>query len=133
MDNGQFATLGECTGSPDKNGKSIFEGDIIEYRGVRYKIEYLKDYVRFSAVRPNSVFSVFNLARSEILGNIYDNPELLERASGEDSGNAAQERIHCKDCDYLNMDTGTPYCCHPKTSTNGLGDWCYRAVRRSNE
>ena len=88
-DNGDLAevipeTLRECTGLPDKNGKPIFEGDIVEYKGVRYQITYLKDFMRFSAVRPNSVFSVFNYTRSEIIGNIHDNPELLEQ-DGDDN------------------------------------------------
>lgn len=70
-------TLGECTGSFDKNGKNVFEGDIVEYKGIRYKIEYLEKYIRFSANKTGTVFAVFDLKQSEIIGNIHDNPELL--------------------------------------------------------
>lgn len=41
-------------------------------------------------------------------------------------------RVHCKDCDYLNMDSGKPHCCHPRMSTNGLNDWCYNGRRKEN-
>ena len=70
-------TVGQYTGLTDKKGKKIFEGDIIEYEGNRYSINYLLHYARFSAVKPNTVFCVFAYQRGEVIGNIYDNPELL--------------------------------------------------------
>ena len=73
-------TLGQYTGLTDKNGVKIFEGDIVEYEGKRYSINYLPHYARFSAVKPNTVFCVFAYQRGEVIGNIYDNPELI----GED-------------------------------------------------
>ena len=73
-------TLGQFTGLTDKNGVKIFEGDIVEYEGKRYSINYLPHYARFSAVKPNTVFCVFAYQRGEVIGNIYDNPELI----GED-------------------------------------------------
>lgn len=86
-------TLGECTGLTDKNGKLIFEGDIIEHKGERYVIKYIEKYMRFSPVKPGTVFAVFDYTQSVIIGNIHDNPELLRRATGEDIGNAAQGTI----------------------------------------
>lgn len=85
------STLGECTGLTDKNGKLIFEGDIIEHKGERYVIKYIEKYMRFSPVKPGTVFAVFDYTQSVIIGNIHDNPELLRRATGEDIGNAAQD------------------------------------------
>jgi uncharacterized phage protein (TIGR01671 family) len=70
-------TLGQFTGLTDKNGTKIFEGDIVEYEGKRYSIDYLPHYARFSAVKPNTVFCVFAYQRGEVIGNIYDNPELI--------------------------------------------------------
>lgn len=70
-------TLGQFTGLTDKNGVKIFEGDIVEYEGKRYSINYLPHYARFSAVKPNTVFCVFAYQRGEVIGNIYDNPELI--------------------------------------------------------
>lgn len=73
-------TVGQFTGLTDKNGKKIFEGDIIEHEGNRYSINYLPYYARFSAVKPNNVFCVFAYQYGEVIGNIYDNPELLGNA-----------------------------------------------------
>lgn len=70
-------TVGQYTGLTDKNGTKIFEGDIVEYEGKRYSINYLPHYARFSAVKPNTEFCVFAYQRGEVIGNIYDNPELI--------------------------------------------------------
>ena len=77
-------TIGQFTGLTDKNGTKNFEGDIVEYEGKRYSINYLPHYARFSAVKPNTVFCVFAYQRGEVIGNIYDNPELI----GEDGDNS---------------------------------------------
>lgn len=71
-------TLRECTGLRDKNGRLVFEGDVVEYKGERYVIEYLVKYMRFAPVKPGTVFAVFDYAQSKIIGNIHDDPELLE-------------------------------------------------------
>lgn len=78
-------TVGQFTGLTDKNDKKIFEGDIIEHEGNRYSINYLPYYARFSAVKPNNVFCVFAYQRGEVIGNIYDNLELLGGADDENN------------------------------------------------
>lgn len=42
------------------------------------------------------------------------------------------DKVHCRNCDYLNMDSGKPYCCRPHMSTSGLDDWCDHAKRKEN-
>lgn len=79
-------TVGEFTGRTDKNGKKIFEGDIIkgkvhEMNGYRVRkgvVEY-HDVGFIMNLEPNSWYDQKNIPPDcEIIGNIYDNPELLE-------------------------------------------------------
>lgn len=67
----------------DKNGKEIFEGDVLETKdglldGV---VEYRTDLGMWtnSLFRYNNFERLCNVADSTyIIGNIYENPELLE-------------------------------------------------------
>jgi uncharacterized phage protein (TIGR01671 family) len=76
-------TVGQYTGLPDKNGKMIFEGDICKHRS-NYSGEYIISVVTFTDgqfLAMASENSGFNLSdKLEIIGNIHDNPELLERS-----------------------------------------------------
>jgi len=75
-------TVGQFTGMYDKNGVKIFEGDIIqrdykvagktlyEKRVIEYKSAYFAGF-QFIKGKPNNM-------GCEVIGNIHDNPELLE-------------------------------------------------------
>ena len=79
-------TVGQYIGLYDKNSKKIFEGDIIKgkvhemngYRVRRGVVEY--HGVGFIMnLDPNSWYDQKNISFDcEIIGNIYDNPELLK-------------------------------------------------------
>ena len=79
-------TIGQFTGLTDKNnGKKIFEGDIVAYNtlyidGKEYQeigyFECDKDFVSFRIHGKN--MTPFHC---EVIGNIYDNPELLEESN----------------------------------------------------
>lgn len=91
-------TVGQYTGLTDKNGKKIFEGDIIsataldtgkEQRAVvcfgnfideNNNDEYIGFFIEFDGIKTTitqlSMEECKN--RIEVIGNIYDNPELRE-------------------------------------------------------
>lgn len=75
------STIGEYTGLKDKNGKMIFEGDIVtmpKYGGGRHRsVVYFKNG-KFAVDGSNYSFKDICPKNMEIIGNIHDNPELLE-------------------------------------------------------
>nr|DAL94494.1 MAG TPA: YopX protein [Caudoviricetes sp.] len=78
-------TVGQFTGLTDRNGVKIFEGDIVRY-GQRGKVEYNSGSAQFTLNFTNSTYEGFDkipFCDCEVLGNIYDNPELLEVSGNE--------------------------------------------------
>lgn len=80
-----FETVGQFTGLTDRNGVKIFEGDIVRY-GQRGKVEYNSGSAQFTLNFTNSTYEGFDkipFCDCEVLGNIYDTPELLEVSENE--------------------------------------------------
>lgn len=75
-------TVGQFTGLTDKNGTKIFEGDVCKVGNLIYKVVFEYSAWWFK-ILSNKVYCcpAFNSHCGdlcEVIGNIHDNPELLE-------------------------------------------------------
>lgn len=85
-------TVGQFTGLLDRNGKEIYEGDILQWTENGHKSNPMEVVVKYGAfgylyygfhsLVGNTNFTFYlkgTDSRFEIIGNIHDNPELMKQ------------------------------------------------------
>jgi len=84
----KYKTVGEYTSLKDKNGVEIYEGDIVSFDSFIWQIEEM--WCGWRLMEPKNAFNTIGLDRKplkdwpellEVIGNIWENPELLEKPS----------------------------------------------------
>ncbi len=82
------STICQCTGLTDKNGKKIWENDIVYIRGNGLSgkgvIAYENGCFVLKDKKRQRTYSLFGNWKFRVDGNIFDNPELLE--GGHETG-----------------------------------------------
>ena len=68
-------TICQCTGLKDKNGELIWENDIVKYDWGGTRIDFIEYQ---PPIFTYSKSMRWNLQQDEVIGNIFDNPDLLE-------------------------------------------------------
>ena len=78
----KYIELMQYTGLKDMREKEIYEGDIVTLHNGKYKVIFNSKEARFvlrdDEFEMNIPFTNNNNKRMEVVGNIYENPELIK-------------------------------------------------------
>lgn len=74
----------QFTGLKDKNGKDIFEGDIVECDGYKMTVQWNEKFACFCLMHEKWMYPHFfgeaaDNDECEVISNIYETPELLKQ------------------------------------------------------
>jgi uncharacterized phage protein (TIGR01671 family) len=77
-------TVGQFTGLHDKNGKEIYEGDIVQtddyskgaFFGINQPVKHI--VIEYEELSTGMGFRILHKDSAQVIGNIYENPELIK-------------------------------------------------------
>lgn len=86
----EYSAIEQYTGLKDKNGKEIYEGDIIKYKiypdsNIEYidKVFFREESGAFMTGDKYNIRTLDLTDSLEAIGNIHENPELLEQGNAQ--------------------------------------------------
>ena len=77
LNKGEWIELMQYTGLKDKNGNEIYESDIVKRYANNGLVKYIENKFVISIPVGKREIIIGNLDNTEVIGNIYENPELL--------------------------------------------------------
>jgi hypothetical protein len=112
---GGYKMLEQCTGARDKNGTLIFEGDVIEFGGERYLVEFADAcfWITQKGGYAMELHTILGQGDAAIVGNIHENPELLSQEANDEQRN----NIFVERCQLCGVETEYTAC-----SVNNSGE-----------
>jgi uncharacterized phage protein (TIGR01671 family) len=75
--------LEDFIGQEDKNGKNIFEGDILQTDEIGWRGYCVYHYDGFMLIDDKGGFSSPSWKKCEVIGNVHENKKLLEKKKKE--------------------------------------------------
>lgn len=81
------ATVGQYTGLKDRNGREIYEGDVMRFitefgEAITSEVAFMDGFFHVQGEEDDDIYGITYVVESmnaEIIGNIHDNPELLNQ------------------------------------------------------
>lgn len=80
---GPVSELMQFTGLLDRNGKEVYEGDVVQRSGQDYGLPVTFKDGEWTINENGNLHTAVNAFSYEVIGNVFSNPELLEESNAK--------------------------------------------------